>query len=146
MFPSMQSAHAPPQSTSVSEPFRMLSLQLGGRVAHVPLAQLLVMQSEFAPHDLPLTQGEQSRPPQSTADSTPLRTLSLQVGTAHRKAVQMPLTQSAATPQASPSRQSEQLPPQSTSVSEPFVCESLQLAGGSTQMPLAHEPVAQSGL
>jgi len=59
----------PPQSTAVSDPFLMASVQLGkehnfDRVSHLPLRQSL-----FTKHAMAAPQGEHAGPPQSTAVS-----------------------------------------------------------------------------
>jgi hypothetical protein len=69
-------------------------------------------------------------PPQSTSDSVPFRITSLQLAAAHvfGLPVQTPSRQSAATEHflLVPQSAQETLPPQSTSVSTPFVVLSLQ--------------------
>jgi hypothetical protein len=67
--PLAQSLQEPPQSTSVSFPLRIPSVQLGAR--QVPLRQLPLAQSLFTVHVRFTAHGEQDPPPQSTSDSEP---------------------------------------------------------------------------
>jgi hypothetical protein len=67
----------PPQSTSVSSPFRTWSPQPG--VTHVPLVHTPSAQSFLVLHPLSTGHRGQTVPPQSTSDSSPFRALSKQV-------------------------------------------------------------------
>jgi hypothetical protein len=80
---------------------------------------LRLTQSAFARQLAPSTQGEQSGPPQSTLDSPPFFTMSMQDPAAlHTPATQLRLTQSGAIAHADPSpHRGQAAPPQSTSVS-----------------------------
>ena len=57
---------------------------------------------------------------------------------------QTPLAQSPFTAHIKPSAQSAQLPPQSMSVSLPFIVLSLQVGAGATHVPLVQTPLVQS--
>jgi len=133
----------PPQSTSVSLPFLLVSWQLAGGSAQMPLEQKPLLQSLrskqawFVAQDLQL-------PPQSMSVSLPLCKPSLQLAAAHALSLQMPLLQSPALPHTKPLAQLGQPPPQSTSLSVPFRRWSLQLAGGAAHTPLEHSPLSQS--
>jgi hypothetical protein len=118
-------AHEPPQSTSVSVPFRTLSVQEGtAQVFGVPLHTLLA-QSVAAPHFFPFAHGGQL-PPQFRSVSVPFCTASVHDGAAHLpSAPHTPLAQSAATPHFRPSPHGGQLPPQFRSVSVPFCTASV---------------------
>jgi hypothetical protein len=78
--------------------------------------------------------------------SEPLSTLSLQLAATHKPAAHTLLTQSASLAHLMPSPQSGQPPPQSTSVSEPFLALSVQLPAGAAHIPLEHKPDTQSWL
>jgi len=77
--PEAQGRHAPPQSTSVSSPFRVPLVQCVGAV-HCPAVHVALAQSVFpvqvreAPHFVP------QEPPQSTSVSVPFFTPSVHVG------------------------------------------------------------------
>jgi hypothetical protein len=92
-------------------------------------------------HALPVAQGGQVPPPQSTSVSAPFFTPSVQLGAAHVPLVQVsPPAQSLAMVHALPVAQGGQVPPpQSTSVSAPSFTPSVQLAA-------AHTPWAQTPL
>src|SRR6478735_2631019 len=81
----------------------------------------------------PLSQRRQSPvPPQSMSDSVPFFTLSLQLGARHVPDLHTPLSQSLGLAQLSPASQGPQPvvgvpPPQSVSVSSPFLTLSVQL-------------------
>jgi len=121
-------AHEPPQSTSVSVPFWVPSLQLVAWQA--PVMQSFEMQSVlsthflFASHALHMLVG---LPPQSTSVSRPFWTPSVQVA-ARQVTLQECVAQSVPTPQALPTAHGLQVPPQSTSLSLPFLIPSAQLA------------------
>jgi hypothetical protein len=143
-------AHEPPQSTSVSLPFLIVSLQLAGE--QVPFGpQMPFMQSPAtvqarpSPH-VRFVGAIAHEPPQSTAVSLPFLTVSVQVGAAHAPAVQTPLAQFAPLlaplPHIFPVAQGGQLPPQSTSVSVPFLVVSAHEAAAHT--PLTQTPLVQS--
>jgi hypothetical protein len=80
------SAHGPqvgpPQSTSVSSPDLLPSVQDGGAAPHTPPSQIPLTQSVRARHGEPTAHGLQL-PPQSTPLSLPLRSPSVQLGWAH---------------------------------------------------------------
>jgi hypothetical protein len=135
----------PPQSTSVSLPFGVESTQVGslqvlvGLPVQTPLTQSVAPLQILPPLHLPQLE------PQSTSVSVPFFAPSLHFGTWHFLGVplQTPLEQSAASPQFEPSLHlaHEPVPPQSTSVSLPFLALSLQLgawhvAGFPEQTPL----------
>jgi len=123
-------AQLPPQSTSVSVPFFVESVQLAAwhlLEVQTPLWQSVpAVQAPFVPH---LAQA--LVPPQSMSDSPSFFTTSEQVGTWQMLPMHTPLRQSAATEQTLPSAHflaGAQLPPQSTSVSVPFFTPSPQPA------------------
>jgi hypothetical protein len=100
---------------------------------HLPLAGK--MQSEFVPQFFVTMQPVQP-PPQSTSLSEPFWTVSLQAAAAHLPPVHLPLTGSLQSPlilHTPMTGQPLQLPPQSVSVSSPFLAPSPQLAA--TQSP-----------
>src|SRR5579883_1760790 len=68
----------PPQSTSVSLPSLIPSLQVLGRAAQAPATQAPPAQSPFTRHALPAAQPMQTGPPQSTSVSLPSLIPSLQ--------------------------------------------------------------------
>jgi hypothetical protein len=121
---------APPQSMSVSVPFFTLSVHLG-------IWQILPMhtpsrQSAATEHILPFAHFGQLEPPQSMSVSVPFFTLSVHAGVWHVPGdpVQMPLWQSDATTQnASVAHLGQAPPPQSTSVSVPFLTVSVHAGG-----------------
>jgi hypothetical protein len=128
-------AHDPPQSTSVSLPFRNPSAHVGAAHSLVPGLQKSVAQSAATAQPCPLAQvcgtasARHAAPPQSTPVSLPFLKPSAQVGAAHRwvEGLQNPEVQSAATPQPAPfahrlagTRARQAAPPQSTPVSAPF--------------------------
>jgi hypothetical protein len=136
----------PPQSTSVSLPFLALSLQLGvwqvaGLPEHTPLEQ-----SPDTEQRRSFAHLAQAPPPQSTSVSVPFLTVSGQAGAWHFLGLpeHTPLPQSLAIAHDSPVVQRVQrlAPPQSTSVSTPFLTTSLQL--GTWQMFEMHTPLKQS--
>jgi len=61
-----------------------------------PETQALLAQSPLPEHFFPTAQPLQVPPPQSTSDSLPFLTLSVQVALVHSPLAQTPLTQSAA--------------------------------------------------
>ncbi len=138
-------AHVPPQSTSLSLPFLIPSVQVGSAV-QIPATQLVLVQSVPARQVLPLAQSAAQLPPQSTSVSVPFFTPSVQVGAggAQRPAEQLVLEQSALTPQVLPlAHLAAQLPPQSTSLSLPFLMPSLQV-GSAVQIPAMQLVLVQS--
>jgi hypothetical protein len=121
-----QPESAPPQSTSVSVPFRTLSVHV--RAAQAPPTQTRLAQSPPALHFWAVAQPAQG-PPQSTSVSVLFFTASTHDGAAQVPAAHTALVQSAASRQSFPSRHFAQLaPPQSTSLSVPFNVRSAQLA------------------
>jgi hypothetical protein len=149
-WPMGAAAHEPPQSTSLSLPFSMPSLQLAG--VQVPFAPQMPFRQSAAtaqplpsPHFLPVGAATHE-PPQSTAVSLPFFTPSLQVGAAHAPPVQTPLVQLAPAPAPLPHRlpvaQGGHEPPQSTSVSVLFFTMSAQFAAAHT--PFTQTPFTQS--
>jgi hypothetical protein len=138
--------HVPPQSTSVSAPFFTWSPQIG--LWHTFGEQTPLTQSTGAPHDWPGWHPLQPPPPQSTAFSLPFFTPSLHEGGRQRLVVplQTPLAQSVPALQvwSVAQREHEKGPPQSTSVSWPFLTRSLQL-GARQRLPM-HDELSQSVL
>lgn len=143
--PTSHAGHSPPQSTSVSVPFGMASVQLG--TAHDPSSQTPLSQSAAREQDAPEPQRGQF-PPQSTSVSSPLRSPSRQwagaqtPGSEGRARWQTPLRQSAWASQPRPSWQPGHPPPQSTEVSAPFRTVSVQ--EGAAQTPPSQTPLTQS--
>jgi len=136
-------AQLPPQSTSVSVPFLVLSLQLD--VWQTLVVQTKLAQSAPAEQLLPLAQPEHIVPPQSMSLSLPFLMVSLQVGVWQIPPVQTPLVQSPATVQCSPLPHffvGAHPPPQSASVSVPFFTPSLHDAP--EQLPLVQTRLTQS--
>jgi hypothetical protein len=96
--------------------------------AHCPALHTPLVQSVGALQVAAVPQrGQAVAPPQSLSDSPWFCTLSLQVG-AWQVTLQTRLVQSAAMLHVLPLLQGAQLPPQSTSVSVPFLTRSLQPA------------------
>jgi hypothetical protein len=96
-------------------------------LTHVPAEHTPFRQSLAALHFLASVHVPQLPPPQSTSVSVPFSTRSVQVGVAQRLVAggQTKLVQSAARAQVCPVSQGRQvLPPQSTSVSLPFLATS----------------------
>jgi hypothetical protein len=120
----------PPQSTSVS--FGPLKPSLQPSAAHTSLVgwQNALAQSPSPVHAWPFGQRSQVvEPPQSMPDSPWFETSSLHVGARHRPPMHTPLTQSVPLLHVwLSSHFLVQLPPQPTSVSLPFLTESLQVA------------------
>jgi hypothetical protein len=122
---------APPQSMSVSVPFFTPSRQvaawhLSGLPEHTEL-----WQSVLAMHVLPATHLPQLAPPQSVSVSLPFFTLSEQLAAWHLSGEpeQTPLWQSVERAHVRPVVHLGQLaPPQSVSVSVPFLTTSVQVA------------------
>lgn len=137
----------PPQSAAVSVPFLTPSVQVTGWQmfpVHTPLAQ-----SAARLQALPAAHLVEHEPPQSVSVSAPFLTRSVQIGAMHFPEVQTPLTQSEATLHALAVAQAvaqvepvAKTPPQSTSVSVPFLTLSGHL--GATHLRLVHTPEAQS--
>ena len=94
--------HEPPQSTSLSLPFLMPSVQVGSGAAQTPAEQLVLEQSALALQVLPLAHLLAQEPPQSTSVSVPFLTRSLQPGAWQTLPVHLPLWQSPSPPQAWP--------------------------------------------
>src|SRR3569623_552736 len=138
-------AQLPPQATSVSLPFLTVSLQVGAVQTSVAAGQYSGLeQSLLAAQPTPAAQrGQLLAPPQSTPVATPVFTLSVQDGAAHRPAVHTPLVQSVPVPHPwlVPPRAQVPLPPQSMPVSPPFFTPSLQV--GAAHRPAVHTPLAQ---
>src|SRR6266567_4143583 len=123
--------------------------QSGGPLASAQsgLAQLLVLQSEFAAHGRFKSHFAQVSPPQSTSLSSPFFWPSSQALATHTRRVtwQPPLEQSAPVAQARPVAQpSQSPPPQSTSVSAPLLTPSRH-AEGTHLWPALQVALAQSG-
>jgi hypothetical protein len=128
--------HTPPQSTSVSEPFFLPSLQLGP--TQTPPEHEPDVQSVPARQPEPIGQRSvQSVPPQSMSVSVPSRLPSVQLAAwAQWPPMQFPVEQSAAVMQpCAGAHLFAQLPPQSTSVSSASSMPSEQWAA--PQMPSA---------
>jgi hypothetical protein len=92
---------------------------------HTPSTQLALL----APHIFPAAHFVGHDPPQFRSVSLPFLTASLHEGTAQSPATQTPLAQSVPVPQPLPLAQSlpgAHDPPQSISVSEPFITASVQ--------------------
>lgn len=137
-----QALQLPPQSTPVSSPFIMPSLQLGA-APHVPFVQTLPVQSLLTAQEDPSAQASQSLPPQSVSVSPALLKASPQVAKRHVPPWQTSLLQSASMVQVPP-MQAPQLPPQSTPVSEPFITVSVQVAAEQVFVPPSHTSLVQS--
>src|SRR5205085_78922 len=113
VLPLAQPAHAPPQSTSVSEPFRTPSVQVSVHLppAHTPDAQSPGAAPAFRSAHLG------HAPPQSTSASLPCLTPSLQLASTHPSALHTPEPQSLPSLQLRlPPHLPQVGPPQSTSV------------------------------
>src|SRR5260221_533662 len=95
-LPAGHAGHVPPpQSTSVSLPFFMPSVQLGAGMGwQTPPLQKFEPQSPLPVHLPPLPHFPHAHPPQSTSVSMPFFTPSEQVGAWHTPFVQTPLAQS----------------------------------------------------
>jgi hypothetical protein len=144
-WPALQAGHDPPQSVSVSFPSLRLSLQVAA-VQTNPTHRLL-MQSPLPTQELPVMHGEHELPPQSVSVSLPSLRPSLQLAVTHTLFVHTPVRQSPATLQARPVAHLLVLlqePPQSVSVSVPFLTVSLQLGTLHTSGLPAHTPLVQS--
>ena len=142
-LPTSQAGHdVLPQSTSVSGPFLIPSVQVGAWQS--PPMQLPLWQSVPSAQVLLGAQAGQPdpAPPQSTSVSLPFWTLSVQVRAAHAPAAQTRLAQSPPTLHFWAAAQPGQGPPQSTSVSLLFFTASVHEGG--TQRPAAHTPLTQS--
>ncbi len=137
---------APPQSISVSRPFLRPSVQDAS--LHVPPMQKPVAQSVSMVHALPSEhRAEHAAPPQSTSVSPWFLTPSGQVGAWHAfgAPVQTPLVQSLLAAQLLlAAHAGHPSPPQSRSVSVPFLTRSAGTQVGTAQRPLVHTPLAQS--
>jgi hypothetical protein len=148
-------AQVPPQSVSVSAPFRIPSVQEGGwQIPSGPMpAQIPLAQSPARWQRWPLAQGEQpDPPPQSRSDSAPFSMPSPQLALWHSPPEQLASMQSPACAQVFPAPQAghpEVGPPQSTSDSPPFRTRSVHEATvqrRSTQSRLAQSPPAAQDL
>jgi hypothetical protein len=136
---------APPQSTSVSLPFLTESEQvpvwhLSGEPEQTPLWQSLP-----AAHVLPSTHLPQDAPPQSVSVSLPFFTPSEQLDDWHLSGEpeQTPLWQSPATAHVAPAAHlPQEAPPQSMSVSTPFLTPSAHV--GAWHTPAVQTPLWQS--
>jgi len=121
--PAVQGAQSgPPQSVSVSLPFRFPSSQVGS-VQKPASLQKPVEQSRFSRHIRFTAQGSQSGPPQSVSVSSPLRVPSVHVagGMQRKSSEQIREEQSPFSRQVFPFAQGAQSgPPQSVSVSSPL--------------------------
>src|SRR5262249_3895689 len=97
----------------------------------VPPAHTALSQSVLAVHARPSAHLVEHDPPQSTSDSVPFLTVSVQLDV-HTFVVgsQTPLVHSSAFVQLLPSPHFAHDPPQSTSLSVPFFTESLQVGSG----------------
>jgi hypothetical protein len=137
---------APPQSTALSLPFLTTSVQLG-TWQMLPM-QILLLQSLPAEQILPSAQTLPEAthgPPQSLSVSPPLVAPSVQVAAWHLagEPEHTPLAQSVLTAQSLPVAQLfGHEPPQSASVSVPFLMPSVQVAAW--HLPDVHTPLAQS--
>ncbi|CAF1169825.1 unnamed protein product [Rotaria sordida] len=135
--PSSHFGHnAPPQSSSVSGPFSVLSLQVGAKndvPRQITPSQTSLIQSLLSLHFKPSSHLGHNAPPQSSSVSGPLSVLSLQVGAENDVPRQITpsqtsLIQSLLTLHFKPSSHfGHNPPPQSSSVSGPFSVLSLQL-------------------
>lgn len=136
VLPTAQAPQLPPQSTSLSSPFLIPSVQVGA--AQTPLAQLaeaqsaVTLQAALGAHFI-------QAPPQSLSVSLPSRIPSVQVG-----AMQTPAGQTRPDWQSFPfwhlacaPHLVEHEPPQSMSVSPPFWTLSVQL-GVAQSVPPVH--------
>jgi hypothetical protein len=148
--PPTQPWQLPPQSTSVSSPLTLPSMQyagvgvivgakVGDSESHTPFAQLKLPQSLSTLQLAPPAQPWQLLPPQSTSVSSPFflpsmqkASVGLSVGVcvgateSHTPSVHPMLAQSSPLAHAPPPAQPWQLPPQSTSVSSPLMIPSTQ--------------------
>jgi hypothetical protein len=134
---------APPQSVSVSVPFLTRSVQLDAW--HRPAVHTPLWQSPATLQTLPAAHLPHVPPPQSMSVSAPFLTLSVQVAARHLSGEpkHTPLWQSAGSAHVAPAPHlGHAPPPQSTSVSVPFLTTSAQL--GAWQMLPMHTPAWQS--
>src|SRR4051812_43939978 len=92
ILPSAHFAHMPPQSTSVSVPFFILSLH-DGAVLHTLLVQTALRQSLPSWHILPSSQAGHVPPPQSTSVSLPSCSMFMHCDGAHIPLVHVMLRQ-----------------------------------------------------
>ena len=127
VLPLAQRAHEPPQSTSVSAPF--LTVSPHPAIWQIPLVQMPPMQlAPRPPQDRPAPHLFGHEPPQSASVSSPFLTPSLHVAARQvRFGPHTSVTQSPAVRQPPPTAQrciGAQGPPQSVSVSEPFLARS----------------------
>ena len=135
-------SHGPPQSRSLSAPFRMAS-EHEGAAQRAP-TQSLEAQSELAAQMRPVAQAAQPlvAPAQSTSSSSPFFFPSV-----HVAAVQMPLWQLPLSQSLSPLQDEliahffAQLPPQSTAASSPSFLPLAQLMAAHLRLRHVSEPV-----
>jgi hypothetical protein len=136
----------PPQSMSASSWFLIPSEHVAGAV-HRPVTQVFgELQSLVTAQRFPAAQrlpAVAQAPPQSVSDSSWFFTPSLHVAARHVPPVQIDVWQSAATEQTLPLAHAVQLPPQSVSVSLPFLMLSPQEAGAVQKPPTQVLPATQ---
>ncbi|CAF3570661.1 unnamed protein product [Rotaria sordida] len=125
----------PPQSSSVSGPFSVLSLQVGAKIdvpRQITPSQTSLIQSLLTLHFKPSSHFGHSPPPQSSSVSGPFSVLSLQLLISVPRQItpsQTSLIQSLLTLHFKPSSHfGHNPPPQSSSVSCPFTVLSTQVA------------------
>jgi hypothetical protein len=132
----------PPQSVSVSLPFFARSVQLA--VWQTPAVHTALAQSPLPPQSLPAAHFVEQEPPQSASLSEPFLTPSVQAAPWHDPLVHLPLAGSAQSPfeeQPLPTvHWVAHEPPQSRSVSEPFLTPSGHDADAHT--PFEQRPLA----
>jgi hypothetical protein len=142
--PEPQAVQPPPQSVSVSAPFRTRSEQLG--TWHFPTVQTrLVQLVASTPQLIPLPHGGHTPPPQSVSVSSPSMTPFEQLCCAQTWLVVQKRFGPQSVPDPHPCPAAHwvgQDPPQSTSVSVPLRTPSVQL--GAWQVDPMQEPESQS--
>src|SRR5262249_36078520 len=109
--PSMQGGQTPPQSTSLSDPFFIVSSHAGA--AHIIVLQMPLTQSWSTAHVFPVPQPPQDEPPQSTSVSDPFSTRSAQAAGTQIPERQSPSSQSVLRTQRRPVAHGGQSLPQS---------------------------------
>ena len=123
----------PPQSRSVSPPFKIMSSHAAGTQV---TSQFFETQSSGTLHMRSSAQGGHE-PPQSRSLSSPFASPSSQVGCGvQTPASQSPLVQSPSTPHMNPSSQGVHEPPQSRSLSSPFIIPSSHAGCAAVELPL----------
>jgi len=138
-------AQAPPQSTSVSDPFLTVSMQAAAVEMHVLALHTELAQSAATAQPLVSAHLPAQVPPQSTSVSVPFFTVSVQVAAPQMLAAHIELAQSAATAQPLVSAHLlAQVPPQSISVSVPFLKPSAHVGSTQTLAPLQSRAAWQS--